>query len=311
MNRNSERIPRGLPRGSFKKTCFLTLLLCLNLMAAEPSTAADNAENPWGIIKTSQGDIRIELFAVKAPETVKNFIDLAEGRKPYTDPVTGEKVKKPFYDNLIFHRVIKNFMIQGGCPKGNGSGGPGYTFADEINAKDLGLDKIKVLQPDGRAHPFLLVQNRQDFNRILVSPLARKMGITSQQQIQDRLSEIRQKISELTLQDSYENLGYRYNDKLTSHPPERGVIAMANSGPDTNGSQFFINLVDTAWLTGKHTVFGKVVQGMDVVDKIGSAPVDSGNRPQKPIRIHSIRLVRRQGGAGERKQIEDPGRGRK
>ena len=133
-----------------KKTVFKTLLLGLSLAAALPAAAVGPEINPVGIIKTSQGDIRLELFAAQAPETVKNFIDLAEGRKTYTDSKTQKKVKTPFYDNLIFHRVIKNFMIQGGCPLGNGTGGPGYTFADEINAVDLGLDKIRAVQPDGR-----------------------------------------------------------------------------------------------------------------------------------------------------------------
>jgi peptidyl-prolyl cis-trans isomerase A (cyclophilin A) len=275
-----------------KKTIFLTLLLCLSFIAATQSMAADNQKNPRCVIKTSQGDILIELFAAEAPETVKNFIDLAEGRKTYTDPNTRKKVKKPFYDSLIFHRVIKDFMIQGGCPLGNGTGGPGYTFADEINALDLGLDKMKALQPDGKVHPYLLVRSRKDFNRIVVSPLARKMGITSQQQFQARLVEIQQKVSELSLKDCYENLGYRYKNTLKSRPPVRGVIAMANSGPNTNGSQFFISLVDTPWLTGKHTVFGKVLKGMDVVDKISLVPVDTSNRPQKTVRTLSIRLDR-------------------
>jgi len=276
-----------------KKTLFAVLLLGLALMTAVPAAAAGQGKNPIGIIKTSLGDIQLELFADETPETVKNFIDLAEGRKTFTDPHTREKVKKPFYDNLIFHRVIKDFMIQGGCPLGNGTGDPGYTFADEINAVDLGLDKIKAVQPDGSVHPYLLVRSRQDFNRIVVSPLARKMGITSERQFQARLAEIQQKVSELSIKDCYENLGYRYSDALKSHPPVRGVIAMANSGPNTNGSQFFINLVDTPWLTGKHTVFGKVVKGMDVVDKIGAVPVDARSRPQETVRILSIRLEQR------------------
>jgi len=275
-----------------KKTTFLTLLFILNFIAAAQSMAVDNQKNSVCVIKTSQGDIRVALFDAEAPETVKNFIDLAEGRKPVTVPGTREKVKKHFYDNLIFHRVIKDFMIQGGCPLGNGTGDPGYTFADEINAIALGLDKIKALAPGGRVHPYLAVRNQQDFNRVVVSPLARKLGITSPQQFQDRLPEIQQKVSALSLKECYENLGYRYNDALKSHPPLRGVIAMANSGPDTNGSQFFINLVDTPWLTGKHTVFGRVITGMDVVDKIGGVPVDTSNRPQKAVRILSIRLDR-------------------
>ncbi|MDF1591567.1 MAG: peptidylprolyl isomerase [Desulfobacterales bacterium] len=284
-----------------KKTILFALLLCLYVTVAAPLTAAENQKNPVYVIKTSSGDILLELFAKEAPETVKNFIALTEGRKEYTDPKTKVKVKKHFYDNLIFHRVIKDFMIQGGCPQGDGTGGPGYTFDDEINATALGLDKIKAVQPDGTVHPSLLVRSREDFSQIVVMPLARKMGITSQQQFQDRIQEIQQKVSELSLKDCYENLGYRYNDKLKSTPPLRGVIAMANTGANSNGSQFFINLVDTPWLAGKHTVFGKVIQGMEVADKIAEMPVDENSKPQKAVRILSIRKDRREDGLGDRK----------
>lgn len=276
-----------------KKIIWFTLLISLNLLAAALSGAAADQKNPICMIKTSSGNILLELFAGEAPETVKNFIALAEGQKEYTDPITGKQIKKPFYDNLIFHRVIKDFMIQGGCPLGTGSGDPGYRFDDEINAIALGLDKLKVIQSDGSAHSSLLVRTRENFSRMVVMPLARRMGITSQEQFQDRLPELQQKVSEMSLKDCYENMGYRYNNSLKSSPPVRGVIAMANSGPNTNGSQFFINLVDTPWLTGKHTVFGKVIQGMEVVDNIGKTPTDENSKPKKAITILSIRLERR------------------
>ena len=283
-----------------KKIILFTLLLCLNFLTTVPLTAAENQKNPFYVIKTSSGDILLELFAKEAPKTVKNFIALAEGRKEYTDPKSKAKIKNNFYDNLIFHRVIKDFMIQGGCPKGDGTGGPGYTFDDEINAIALGLDKIKAVQPDGTLHPSLLFRT-EDFSRMVVMPLARKMGITSQQQFQERMPEIQQKVSALSVKDCYEYMGYRYNDKLKSTPPLRGVIAMANSGPNTNGSQFFINLVDTPWLAGKHTVFGKVIQGMEVVDKIAEVPVDENSKPQKAVRILSIRLDKQSGEPANRK----------
>ena len=284
-----------------KKTIVFALLLCLNGILAGQSPAGENPKNPVCRIKTSMGDILVELFVEQAPKTVKNFIELAEGRKTPVDSDRRATAKKHFYDNLIFHRVIKDFMIQGGCPKGDGSGGPGYTFKDEINAKDLGLDKIRAVQPNGQVHPSLLVRSREDYARIVVMPLARKMGITSQQQFQERTQEIQRRVSELSLKDCYENLGYRYDETLKSYPPLRGVVAMANSGPNTNGSQFFINLVDTPWLAGKHTVFGKVVQGMDVVDTIGAVPVDARQQPQPAVRILSIRLDRRAGGSGDKK----------
>ena len=272
------------------RSIFFVTLLCLVFMGTAHGIVQEDKNNPVCIIKTSMGDIFIELFAKEAPDTVKNFIALAEGKKEYTNPVKNSKVKNHFYDNLIFHRVIKNFMIQGGCPLGNGTSGPGYTFKDEINAKSLGLDKIKVVQPNGDVHPYLLFRSQQDFSRVVVIPLTRKMGIKSQQELQNRQQEIQQKISQLTLKECYENLGYEYNDELKSHFPKRGVIAMANSGPNTNGSQFFINLLDTPWLLGKHTVFGRVIKGMEVVDKIGEVAVDSRSIPKQDVKIITIRL---------------------
>jgi peptidyl-prolyl cis-trans isomerase B (cyclophilin B) len=141
---------------------------------------------------TNHGDIVLELFDEDAPETVANFRRLAEDG---------------FYDGLIFHRVIPDFMIQGGCPQGTGTGGPGYTFKDEIN----------------------------------------------------------------------------------DHKVVKGALAMANAGPNTNGSQFFIVTTEAApWLDGKHTVFGEVTEGMDVVDKIGTLPTDSRDRPTQEARIERL-----------------------
>src|SRR5215218_8752796 len=141
---------------------------------------------------TSEGTIELELFAEDAPKTVSNFKKLAS---------------EGFYDGLIFHRVIGDFMIQGGCPQGTGTGGPGYTFEDEIN----------------------------------------------------------------------------------QHKVVRGALAMANAGPNTNGSQFFIVTTDAApWLDGKHTVFGKVTSGMDVVDQLEALPTDGRDRPQEPAVIEKL-----------------------
>jgi cyclophilin family peptidyl-prolyl cis-trans isomerase len=145
-------------------------------------------------IETSEGPIVLELFDDEAPQTVGNFRRLAD---------------EGFYDGLAFHRVIKDFMIQGGCPEGTGTGGPGYTFDDEINP----------------------------------------------------------------------------------HKVVRGALAMANAGPNTNGSQFFIVTAEACpWLDGKHTVFGQVTGGMDVVDKLEAVPTGSGDRPVEPIGIASIEL---------------------
>jgi cyclophilin family peptidyl-prolyl cis-trans isomerase len=161
----------------------------------------------FAILHTTSGDIRIELVPNHAPKTVENFVGLATGEKAWTDPRTGEERKDPFYDGLIFHRVISDFMIQGGCPEGTGTGGPGYTFEDEFN----------------------------------------------------------------------------------DHKVARGALAMANAGPNTNGSQFFIVTTDAApWLDGKHTVFGEVTSGMDVVDALEGLPTDGRDRPQEPALIEKL-----------------------
>ena len=145
-------------------------------------------------MKTTEGDIVLELFDEDAPKTVENFRKLAG---------------QGFYDGLIFHRIIADFMIQGGCPQGTGTGGPGYTFEDEIN----------------------------------------------------------------------------------DHRIVKGTLAMANAGPNTNGSQFFIVTADeTPWLDGKHTAFGRVVDGMDVVDRLGAAQTDARDRPVEPLGIETVEL---------------------
>jgi peptidyl-prolyl cis-trans isomerase A (cyclophilin A) len=159
---------------------------------------------------TTEGDFTVRLFDELAPKTVANFVDLAEGTK---DPATGKPGRfKPFYDGLIFHRVIDGFMIQGGDPLGNGRGGPGYTFADEFDPS------LKFDRP--------------------------------------------------------------------------GLLAMANRGPNTNGSQFFITLGATAWLTGKHTIFGEVVEGMDVVRKIGHVKTGAEDRPVTPVVVTKVTIER-------------------
>ena len=160
-------------------------------------------------LRTNQGTIVIRLFPDHAPKTVRNFVELAEGGREWTDPGTGQATTQKLYDGTIFHRVIPDFMIQGGDPDGTGSGGPGYMFEDEFN----------------------------------------------------------------------------------DHPVVRGALAMANSGPNTNGSQFFIVTADACpWLDGKHTVFGQVTKGMDVVDTISQVNTNSADRPDDDVVIERIDL---------------------
>ena len=162
--------------------------------------------------ETTEGTFTIRLFDKEAPSTVANFVALAEGTKDWTDPASGQKKKEPFYDGVIFHRVIKGFMIQGGDRLGQGTGGPGYRFADEF-------------------HPSL------------------------------------------------------------KHS-RAGILSMANSGPNTNGSQFFITLGPTPHLDNRHSVFGEVVEGLDTVKKIGSVATGGQDRPVRPVVMNKVTIER-------------------
>ncbi len=271
-----------------KVTLTIGMMMCILTAGLGWTGETKQKENPVYVIQTTLGDIDVELFQNETSKTVANFIGLAEGTKEFEDSKTGKKVKRPYYNGLIFHRVIQNFMIQGGCPLGDGRGGPGYTFADEIDATALGLDKIKAFDPQKGPHRFLMIRSQEEFQRNILMPLFQAMNINSQEELDRRKKEFEARLDKLTLKEAYENMGYVFSEDGSEHPPVRGSLAMANAGPNTNGSQFFINLVDTDWLTGKHTVFGKVVKGMDVVDKIGAVKVDSGQKPVKDVKIISI-----------------------
>jgi cyclophilin family peptidyl-prolyl cis-trans isomerase len=261
---------------------------------AEDDPASEPA-NPKALIKTSMGDITVELLVKSAPQTVANFLGLAGGTKEWKDPTSGEMVKRPFYDGLTFHRVIPDFMIQGGCPLGNGSGGPGYKFEDEINAKSYGLDKLMILadeKPNPEALSRLMIRTQTDFQRVVMRPLFAKLGITSQEQLEAKRAEVQKAVDALSVMDVWAMSGYKYDDTLKSFPNAPGYLSMANSGPNTNGSQFFINLGDNSWLNGKHTVFGKVLTGLDIAQKIVAVPVDPRSaRPTTPVTIISIRKI--------------------
>lgn len=150
-----------------------TLIIILLSLALTTGFAAEKERqsNPVAIIKTTMGVIEIELFQHAAPQTVANFIGLAEGTKSFIDPKSGSEVKRKYFDGLIFHRVIKDFMIQGGCPLGTGTGNPGYTFKDEINADSLGLNDIKALSPQGEPNQLLGIRSQEQFNSYLLAPI--------------------------------------------------------------------------------------------------------------------------------------------
>ncbi|MEM8846392.1 MAG: peptidylprolyl isomerase [Bacteroidota bacterium] len=194
-----------------KKSLFIISLLALTVYACKSSKYAELGDGIFADIQTNQGDIVVKLEHGKTPVTVANFVSLAEGNSPF---VSDDLKDKPYYDGLIFHRIIKDFMLQGGDPTGTGSGNPGYKFKDE------------------------------------------------------------------------------FHDSL-SHS-KKGILSMANSGPKTNGSQFFITHKETPWLDGRHTVFGEVVLGMDVVDSIANVETGAAGRdkPNVDVVMNKIEIVR-------------------
>jgi len=222
------------------------------------------------IIKTTMGDITVALYWDAAPQTCSNFVRL---------------IQKDFYNGIIFHRVIPNFMIQTGDPNGSGTGGPGYSFADEIDADALGLSEgLAVENPN----------NNGDLQRAMYKLVSEK-GIRTEAEANSRMKEIEEiqaRLEKMTLKQVLRVLGYTFTAGLPSRPAVRASLAMANAGPDTNGSQFFINVADTPHLNGKHTVFGGVVRGIEVADAISEVPRDTVfDKPLTDVSIISIELV--------------------
>lgn len=219
----------------------------------------------FSVIETDKGNLVIELFPEAAPETVKNFVKLANDG---------------FYNGIVFHRVIPNFMAQTGDPQGNGTGGPGYQFEDEINAKALGLDSIKAAESPQYQGTAQRMAQRMVFD---------KLGITSQEQLDKRKNEVQaeyekvmKSVMDLTVLDLLVKSGYHYNESLPSRKAVKGAVAMANAGPNTNGSQFFINQVETPHLNGLHTVFGQLEESSyGVLDQI----IAAGNGNTKMINV--------------------------
>lgn len=251
----------------------------------------ENSGNPLVQIETTMGTIVLELFPREAPQTVANFLALAQGSKEFVDPETGKWINRPFYNGLTFHRVIENFMIQAGSPSGKSNDGPGYSFNDEINARSLGLDKMPVLDNKGQTHRLLGINNQTDFQNKILAPLYQELGISNQTELDANIAEIDIRLREMTVKESYENMGYQYTETVISRTLVKGVIAMANNGPNSNGSQFFITLIDTEWLTGKYTVFGKVRAGVEVLEAIASVQVDVNSKPIVDIIILSVNEI--------------------
>jgi cyclophilin family peptidyl-prolyl cis-trans isomerase len=259
----------------------------------ETAAMSNSQERPVIVMETSMGQIKIELWNDIAPKTVDNFVGLATGEKEWTDPKTGSKVKKPFYDGLIFHRVIDDFMIQGGCPLGTGTGGPGYAFEDECydtaNAAEL---KGKI--SDEQIAQKVFIEVMVPYLRSTQTPDKDILAIAQECQTSQSGAPIMRKPIEYYLEKTGRKTPLYSEGKLKASV-DYGTICMANSGPNTNGSQFFIvtKKDGCAWLNGKHTVFGKVIEGMDVVGKIEKVKKLPGDKPADNVVIKKITTLKK------------------
>jgi len=239
------------------------------------------AENVNVTMKTNYGDIELELYKDLTPVTVDNFIGLATGEKEWKDPETGNSSTEPFYNGLVFHRVISDFMIQGGCPLGTGTGDPGYRFEDEFPGTEKELSGELTSEEDA-----YLVYEQVIINHLRTNPEPDADILTIQDQCvkAQSLEPVMQHPVEYYLEKTGME-GPLYSKELTLEV-DYGTICMANSGPGTNGSQFFIVTKKDGcnWLNGKHTVFGKVVSGMEVAHTIENLEKDERDKPLENIK---------------------------
>lgn len=247
----------------FQIVCLVTILAI--------SCAKEEKITDIIVMKTNFGTMKIKLRPEKAPNTVANFIELAAGTKEWTDPKTNQPVKRAFYDGLKFHRVMKDFMIQGGCPLGTGSSGPGYEFEDETYKR--GAELTGEISTEAQAAiiwtelviPYLRsLEGAQPDSELLEIMKACQQAKSGQPIIGKTVDFFKQKTK---------NFSPVYENGELIATVEYGNICMANHGPNTNGSQFFIvtKKGGCSWLNGKHTVFGEVIEGMEVAHKIEEA----------------------------------------
>ena len=285
-----------LRQRQFLRQLPLTILLLLwqhpgHADTASAELAMEDPLNPLLLISTSQGNIYIELFPNEAPRNVTNFMALATGEVEFIDADSGAEFKSPYFNGLRFHRVISDFIIQTGSGVNHPRGAPADELPDEINADYLGLDRLPVLNPDGSFNSMLNISNKAEFDEEILKPLYRRMNIESKADLLARQEAVLLQLQQMTVKRAYENQGYRFNSSNPGRGVTRGVVALANKGPDTNAAEFFIALTDADWLTGKHTVIGKVVEGMDVVDTIGAVPIDPLQFSRISTLVYSVRRI--------------------
>lgn len=243
-------------------TCLIIILIVIGI-----SCSKRGEDSPIAIMKTNFGTIKIKLWPDKAPKTVENFIGLTKGTKEWLDPKTNQKVMRPFYNGLTFHRVIEDFMIQGGCPLGNGTGGPGYTFEDEtyklgpqLTGKIATEEQAAIIWNDLFVPYFRSLKGAVPDSEIMVIAHACQKSRGGQP------------IMAKTVEFFQEKTGIHkpiYEKGKLIATVEYGNLCMANAGPNTNGSQFFIvtKKAGCDWLNGKHTVFGEVLTGVNLTEQ--------------------------------------------
>ena len=245
--------------------------------AVSAAAAMENPANPLVRINTGTGPIFVELLPGEAPANVANFLSLIEAVPAApTIPATPADIAgaRGYYDGTRFHRVIPGFVVQAGSPALHGGGREVATLADEINADGLGLDRQPVIYPNGEFNPLLGIDGKRKLDEILLRPLYRRLGIDSNAAVESRQEEIFAQLAGMSVKDAYAQLGYRFQSERPTRGVRRGSLALANRGPNGNGPEFFISLGDAPQLDGRHTVIGRVVEGMAAADRIGARAVD-------------------------------------
>ncbi len=282
-------LSRRLPR-----LWLLSFTLLSSIARADVNSAMaamENPANPLFMLSTSRGSIYIEMLPDEAPENTAHLMALAQGEIELTDEANGFTFQPRYYDGMRFHRVIPGFVIQTGSPAYHSLGAPEQLLDNEINAEALGLDQEPLLNSDGSVNARLNLGNQEDFAAAVLAPLYEDMGIESVAQLESRQFAVMDRLQSLTVQQVYELQGYRFDDSLRSRPITRGIVALANRGPGTNGTEFFIALADLPSLTGKYTVVGRVVEGLEVVDQIGSVAIDAQQVSRNSSVIYSFERV--------------------
>lgn len=253
--------------------------------------AMEDSSNPLMLVSTSAGPIYIEMLPAEAPENVARFIEFTVGEVPLTETDSTLTASSRYYNGSQFHRVIPNFIIQAGSPEHNAHGRPRDYLADEINASALGLDRLPVILQAGEVNPILNTDSQQEFASRVLEPLYRQLGIDSPEQLETEESAIIDALQSLTVMRLYEYEGYRYQNRYPTRAITRGIVALANDGPNRNGPEFFISLSDAPWLDGRYTVIGRVVEGMETADDIGDKPIQPVDSDPESTRIYSIRRL--------------------